>query len=68
MTGDNDNKVMDMKRESRGLASEGDDFLPETDFGRELWALRQKAIAEGMTLLSGDEIAEEITADASGCG
>jgi hypothetical protein len=62
MTGDNDNKVMDMEREPRDIASEGDDFLPETDFGRELWALRQKAIAEGMTLLSVDEIAEEIAA------
>lgn len=39
-----------------------DDFIPETEFGRELWALRQKAIAEGMTLLTGEEISEEISA------
>ncbi len=38
-----------------------DEFTPETDFGKELWALRQKAVAEGMTLLTGEEISEEIS-------
>lgn len=36
------------------------EFFPETDFAKELWLLRQKAIAEGMTLLTGEEISEEI--------
>jgi len=55
-------KAMSIEREPRHISPADDDFLPETDFGRELWALRQKAIAEGMALLSGDEIAEEIAA------
>ena len=58
----NGDKVMAIEQEQSNIAPEGDEFVPETDFGRELWALRQKAIAEGMTLLSGDEIAEEIAA------
>jgi len=62
MPGINGNKAMGIEQEQRNIAPEGDEFVPETDFGRELWALRQKAIAEGMTLLSGDEIAEEIAA------
>ena len=49
-------------QEQRNIAPEGDDLVPATDFGRELWGLRRKAIADGMTLLSGDEIAEEIAA------
>jgi len=58
-------KVMSIEREPRHIASaESDDFVPETDFGRELWALRQKAVAEGMALLSGDEIAKEIAGPA----
>jgi len=56
-------KAMSSEREPRHIApAGGDDFVPETDFGRELWALRRKAVAEGMALLSGDEIAEEIAA------
>jgi hypothetical protein len=59
---DDEAKGIYIEREPRGIATAGDDFVPETDFGRELWALRRKAIAEGMVLLSGDEIAEEIAA------
>jgi hypothetical protein len=62
MSGDNDNEAVVIEREQRNIAPEGGDFEPETDFGRELWALRRKALAEGMTLLSGDEIAAEIAA------
>ena len=62
MSGDNDNEAMVIEQKQRNIAAEGDDFVPATDFGRELWELRRKAIAEGMTLLSGDEIAEEIAA------
>jgi hypothetical protein len=62
MSGDNDNEAMVIEQGQRNIAPEGGDFVPETDFGRELWTLRLKAIAEGMTLLSGDEIAEEIAA------
>jgi hypothetical protein len=40
--------------------SDPDDFAPETAFGKELWALRQKAVAEGMSLISNDEILAEI--------
>ena len=62
MPGVNNNKARDVEHEQRNLAPKGNEFAPETDFGRELWALRRQAIAEGMTLLSGDEIAEEIAA------
>jgi hypothetical protein len=59
---DDEAKSMYIEREPHGIAPAGDDFAPETDFGRELWELRRQAIAEGMVLLSGDEIAEEIAA------
>jgi hypothetical protein len=62
MPGENDTKSVYIQRTQPNTGTEGDDFLPETDFGRELWALRRKAIAEGMALLSGDEISEEIAA------
>lgn len=35
-------------------------FVPKTERGRKLWALRQAAIAKGMKLLSDEEIADEI--------
>ena len=62
MSGDNENKAVYIGKEQHNVTPEGDSFVPETDFGRELWALRRKAMAEGMALLSGDEIAEEIAA------
>jgi len=62
MSGNNENKALNIEKEQHNITPEDDDFVPETDFGRELWALRRKALAEGMALLSGDEIAEEIAA------
>jgi hypothetical protein len=50
------------KMTSRNMEPKMDEFIPETEFGRELWALRQKAIAEGMALLTGEEISDEISA------
>jgi hypothetical protein len=38
-------------------------FVPTTDFGRELLAIRNQAIAEGMKVLSVEEILEEVKAD-----
>ena len=35
-------------------------FIPRTDLGRRLYALRNKAIVSGMKLLSEEEILEEI--------
>lgn len=37
-----------------------DDFKPQTALGKQLWEIRQQAIAKGMKLLSQDEILEEI--------
>jgi hypothetical protein len=35
-------------------------YVPETPLGKRLWAIRQKAIARGMELLSMEEIEQEI--------
>lgn len=43
-------------------------FIPQTSFGRELLSLRTRAIASGMTLLSDDEILEEVKNRRSGLG
>ncbi len=43
------------------IAMEADQgFHPQTDMGRCLWAIRQKAIASGMRLLSQDEVLAEV--------
>ena len=36
------------------------DFKPKTELGKKLYALRMKAIASGMKLLSQDEVLEEV--------
>jgi hypothetical protein len=36
------------------------DFKPKTELGKRLWAIRQRAIAEGMKLLNADELEKEI--------
>jgi hypothetical protein len=36
------------------------DFKPKTQLGRDLWAIRQRAIAEGMKLLNSEELEKEI--------
>jgi hypothetical protein len=36
------------------------EFVPRTEFGKRLVALRAKAMASGMRLLSEDEILEEV--------
>jgi len=36
-------------------------YMPRTPLGRKLMALREKAIAGGMPLMSSDEISEEIS-------
>jgi hypothetical protein len=35
-------------------------FIPKTPFGRRLLQLREQAIAEGMTLMTADEILNEV--------
>ena len=35
-------------------------FQPQTDLGRRLWKIRQRAIANGMKLLSQDEVLAEV--------
>ncbi|MBF0460807.1 MAG: hypothetical protein HQL87_05365 [Magnetococcales bacterium] len=35
-------------------------FHPQTDLGRRLWEIRQRAIASGMKLLSQDEVLAEV--------
>lgn len=41
---------------------DNEEYVPKTDFGKKLWALREKALAEGMTLMSNEEILAEIEA------
>ena len=36
------------------------EFQPKTDLGRHLWEIRQRAIANGMKLLSQDEVLLEV--------
>ena len=36
------------------------EFTPKTELGKKLYALRMKAIASGMKLLSQDEVLEEV--------
>lgn len=43
-----------------GKPSGIEEFAPKTAFGKELWALRQKAVADGMSLLTNEEILAEI--------
>jgi hypothetical protein len=35
-------------------------FTPKTQLGRDLWAIRQRAIAEGMKLLNPEELERKI--------
>jgi hypothetical protein len=37
------------------------EFQPQTALGKKLWEIRQRAIANGMTLLDASEIEQEIT-------
>jgi hypothetical protein len=37
-----------------------EDFNPKSELGKQLWEIRQRAIAKGMKLLSQDEILEEV--------
>ena len=39
---------------------EEEDFKPQTELGKRLWEIRQRAIAKGMKLLSQDEVLEEV--------
>jgi hypothetical protein len=42
------------------LPKSSTDFQPKTPLGHKLWELRQRAIAEGMTLLSETELEQEL--------
>ncbi|MCY7406361.1 MAG: hypothetical protein LH631_02995, partial [Alkalinema sp. CAN_BIN05] len=42
------------------LPKSSTDFQPKTPLGQKLWELRQRAIAEGMTLLSETELEQEL--------
>jgi hypothetical protein len=53
--------IVDVNPEDRG------DLVATTDFGRELLAIRNKAIAEGMKLCSVEEILAELAADRANC-
>lgn len=60
----NDNKDAAVSEARVGAKEPGRlEFVPETDFAKELWELRQRAVAEGMTLLTGEEISARITTD-----
>jgi hypothetical protein len=36
------------------------DFLPQTSLGKKLWEIRQRAIANGMKLLTEEELEQEL--------
>ncbi|BAU11368.1 hypothetical protein LEP3755_18620 [Leptolyngbya sp. NIES-3755] len=36
------------------------EFVPQTPLAKKLWEIRQRAIAEGMTLLSEEELEQEL--------
>lgn len=36
------------------------EFLPHTSLGKKLWAIRQRAIANGMKLLTEEELEQEL--------
>jgi len=42
------------------LINKSDIYAPKTEFGKRLVALRRKAIASGLRLLTEDEILEEV--------
>ena len=42
------------------LPKSSTDFQPKTPLGHKLWELRQRAIAEGMTLLGETELEQEL--------
>ena len=50
----------DVKPGNSGQFDELDGFEPKTGFGKELWALRRKAVAEGMTLMKNEDILAEL--------
>lgn len=37
------------------------EFVPQTPLGKKLWEIRQRAIAEGMQLLTEEELEQELT-------
>ncbi len=41
-------------------ASPSVEFVPQTPLGRKLWEIRQRAIADGMKLLTEEELEQEI--------
>lgn len=50
------------------VKNRGDDFPPQSELGRTLWAIRQRAVARGMALQTVDEILEEIRRDRAEAG
>ncbi len=41
-------------------------FTPKTELGRDLWAIRQRAVASGMRLLNSEELEREILSRRAG--
>ena len=50
---------MNAERRSAESGRESE-FVPKTELGKKLYALRMQAIASGMKLLSQDEVLEEV--------
>jgi hypothetical protein len=46
----------------------GEDSSPQSELGRTLWAIRQRAVAKGMVLQTVDEILEDIRRDRAEAG
>jgi hypothetical protein len=48
-------------------SSQAVEFQPQTPLGKQLWEIRQRAIANGMTLLNESEIEQEVIDRRGGC-
>lgn len=54
--------------QSLKLQTESTEFVPQTPLGKKLWGIRQRAISQGMQLLSEEELEQELTGLRGGYG
>ena len=54
--------------QSLKLQTESTEFVPQTPLGKKLWGIRQRAIAQGMQLLSEEELEQELADRRGGYG
>lgn len=57
---EDDEKTIDKVKETRNKWQTAASFNPQTDLGKKLWAIRQRAINSGMKLLDDDDLLKEV--------